>query len=284
MVPGRLFRARSPSNCSPPPSRDLDNEVLSSLATTANLVEVDRVSVLYAVKSRRPSWALRDASLSIGQQDFVCAVGPSGCGKTTLLNLTAGFIRPTTGTVRLNNQVIAGPGPDRGVVFQEYALFPWLTVRENVEFGPRTRGAPKAERERLVAEYLELIDLKRAADQYPFELSGGMRQRVAFARALVNKPRLLLMDEPFAAVDAMTRATLQQELVRLWQHEQCAAFFITHSVDEAVYLGTKVVVMSPHPGRVRRVVDIDLPYPRVRNAPEYRVFVGIVENALGHHG
>jgi NitT/TauT family transport system ATP-binding protein len=248
------------------------------------LVEVDGVSVLYPVKGRRPSWALRDVSLSIGPQDFVCAVGPSGCGKTTLLYLIAGFIKPTIGAIKLNDRLIHGPGPDRGVVFQEYALFPWLTVRDNVEFGPRTRGVPADERARLVAEYLELINLTRAGDQYPFELSGGMRQRVAFARALVNKPRLLLMDEPFAAVDAMTRSSLQQELVKLWQHEQCASFFITHSVDEAVYLGTKVVVMSPHPGRVDSVIDIDLAYPRDRNTMPYRELIRTVQGALASHG
>lgn len=252
------------------------------VVTPDRLVQVDGVSVLYPVKGQRPSWALRDVSLSFGQEDFVCAVGPSGCGKTTLLNLIAGFIKPTTGTIKLNDKLIHGPGPDRGVVFQEYALFPWLTVRDNVEFGPRTQGVPKSERMALVSEYLELINLARAADRYPFELSGGMRQRVAFARALVNRPRLLLMDEPFAAVDAMTRSSLQQELVKLWQHEKCASFFITHSVDEAVYLGTKVVVMSPHPGRVDTIVDIGLPYPRDRDAIPYRESIRIVQAALAN--
>ncbi len=256
---------------------------VSLAPTERDLVHVEGVSVLYETKGT-PSWALRDVSIAIGAHDFMCAVGPSGCGKTTLLNLIAGFLQPTRGTVQLAGKTIAAPGPDRGVVFQEYALFPWLTVSANVEFGLRCQGLPAAERQRRVAEYLALVDLARAADRYPYELSGGMRQRVAFARALVNRPPLLLMDEPFAAVDAMTRAALQDELVKLWQHERFASFLITHSVDEAVYLGTKVAVMSAHPGRVERILDVPLAYPRDRNSPRYREVIKAVEDALAHHG
>jgi NitT/TauT family transport system ATP-binding protein len=244
------------------------------------LVTIDHVSVLYPTTEGRPSWALRDVSLAIGGQDFLCAVGPSGCGKTTLLNLIAGFIQPTRGAIMLSNHSIDGPGADRGVVFQEYGLFPWLTVRRNIEFGLRARHVNRATRCKLVDEYLGLVGLARAVDRYPFELSGGMRQRVAFARALVNKPRILLMDEPFAAVDAMTRSTLQEELVRLWRREQFAAFFITHSVEEAVYLGTSVAVMSPHPGRILRNIAVDLPYPRDRDSSAFRQICRLVHAAL----
>lgn len=249
----------------------------------AALVEFDRVSVLYPTTDDKPSWALNEVSLSIADGDFVCAVGPSGCGKTTLLNLIAGFIQPTRGTVSLSGRTIDGPGADRGVVFQEYGLFPWLSVRRNIAFGPWARRVDRGMRNRLVDEYLTLVGLTRAADRYPFELSGGMRQRVAFARALVNKPRILLMDEPFAAVDAMTRSVLQDELVKLWQRERFATFFITHSVEEAVYLGTTVVVMSPHPGRIVQLIPVGLPHPRDRENPDFRHLIRSVQSALGHH-
>jgi len=171
-------------------------------------VEVRGVSKLYPATGRKPSWALQDVSLDIRSGEFMCAIGPSGCGKTTLLNMIAGFLEPTRGTVTLDGRTISGPGSDRGVVFQEYALFPWLTARKNIEFGLRQQKVPPEERRCIVDQFLELAGLSHAADRYPFELSGGMRQRVAVVRALVTKPRILLMDEPFAAVDAMTRATL----------------------------------------------------------------------------
>ncbi|MGQ0662836.1 MAG: ABC transporter ATP-binding protein [Pseudomonadota bacterium] len=245
-------------------------------------VEVADVSMLYATMAGQPTWALRKLSFRIAPSEFVCAVGPSGCGKTTLLHLIAGFLQPIRGAVLLDGRPVARPGPDRGVVFQEYGLFPWLTVRANVEFGLRARGVARPERRRVVDAYLDLVGLREADNRYPFELSGGMRQRVAVARALVNQPQLLLMDEPFAAVDAMTRATLQDELVRLWQREGCACFFITHSIDEAVYLGQTILAMSPHPGRLKEIVVVDLPYPRDRDCARFRDVTRRINLALQH--
>ena len=246
-------------------------------------VEVRNVSKLYATADDAPSWALLDVSLAIAPGEFVCAIGPSGCGKTTLLNMIAGFIEPTTGSVLFDGTPVEGAAPDRGVVFQEYALFPWLTARRNVEFGLRMRGVPRAERARQALAALSLVGLERAADRYPFELSGGMRQRVAVARALVNRPRILLMDEPFAAVDALTRATLQQELLRIWREIGLSIFFITHNIEEAVFLGNRIVVMSPHPGRIVEIVDNPLPYPRERSAHAFgRLYAEV--NGIFHAG
>jgi len=228
-------------------------------------VRIANVSKLFASAEGEPTWALLDVSVDIRPGEFLCAIGPSGCGKTTLLNLIAGYIEPTRGTVGFDGKPVTGPAPDRGVVFQEYALYPWLTARQNAEFGLRMRGVPKAERRALAEESLALVGLARAADRYPFELSGGMRQRVAVARALVNRPRILLMDEPFAAVDALTRTTLQVELLRIWEEVGLSIFFITHNIEESVFLGDRILVMTPHPGRIHEVVGVDLPRPRDRS-------------------
>lgn len=227
-------------------------------------VQVRDVSQLYGSSSGDIHWALRDVSLDIGQGEFVCAIGPSGCGKTTLLNMIGGFLTPTLGTVRAHGQPVSGPGPDRGVVFQEYALFPWLTARRNVEFGLRQQGLDKHSSRQRAQALLEMTGLAHAAERYPFELSGGMRQRVAVARALATEPRVLLMDEPFAAIDALTRATLQNELLKIWSKLKLSVFFITHNIEEAVFLAQRVVVMSPHPGRIHDIIEVNLPYPRSR--------------------
>ncbi len=237
--------------------------------TAASAVEIRHVSKLYATSDGQPSWALMDVDLDIAAGEFVCAIGPSGCGKTTLLNLIAGFITPTGGTVHCEGRAVTGPSPERSVVFQEYALFPWLTAQRNVEFGLKMQGMPAAERRARAAQLLALTGLARAADRYPFELSGGMRQRVAVARALATQPRVLLMDEPFAAIDALTRATLQRELLGIWKELAPSIFFITHNIEEAVFLAQRVIVMSPHPGRIEQVVPVDLPYPRDRGSPAF---------------
>ena len=234
-----------------------------------DIVEIDNVSKLYPSAEGKATWALLDVSLAIPDGEFICAIGPSGCGKTTLLNMIAGFIDPTHGEVRFDGEPITGAAPERGVVFQEYALFPWLTAQRNVEFGLKMQGMSRAERRDRAAEVLEMVGLAGAAKRYPFELSGGMRQRVAVARALVNHPRILLMDEPFAAVDALTRSTLQTELLRIWEDIGITIFFITHNIEEAVYLGDRILVMSPNPGRVQEVVDVDLPRPRQRSDAEF---------------
>jgi NitT/TauT family transport system ATP-binding protein len=205
--------------------------------------------------------AVRDVSLAVRPGEFVSIVGPSGCGKTTILNLIAGFIPATGGEILLDGRPIDGPGPDRGVVFQSFALFPWKTVLDNVAFGPKMRGIGKAERERIAREYLALAGLAEAAERYPHELSGGMQQRVGVARALANEPEVLLMDEPFASVDAQTRMTLQEELTRIWQEKHPTVIFITHDVNEAVFLSDRVVVLSK--GRVLKEIGVSLPRPRV---------------------
>jgi NitT/TauT family transport system ATP-binding protein len=203
--------------------------------------------------------ALDGVSLRITPGEFVAVAGPSGCGKTTLLNLIAGFLEPTSGRILLDGREIEGPGPDRGVVFQSYALFPWKTVLENVAFGPRMRGLPRAECEARARRWLELVGLGHVANRYPRELSGGMQQRVV-VRALANEPEILLMDEPFAAVDAQTRMTLQEELARIFEERRPTIFFITHDVNEAVFLADRVLVLSK--GRLREEIPVPIPRPR----------------------
>ena len=201
--------------------------------------------------------ALDRVNLSFGPGDFVCIVGPSGCGKTTMLQTLAGFIRPSGGEVTLGGRPVNGPGPDRGVVFQQPALFPWMTVAENAGFGPRVRGAASAARAVIVEKYLRAVGLWEFRGRYPYELSGGMQQRLAIVRALANDPELLLMDEPFGALDALTRERMQEELHAVWRRSGMTVVFITHSVEEAVYLGTDVVVMSPRPGRIVEHLKVD---------------------------
>jgi NitT/TauT family transport system ATP-binding protein len=213
--------------------------------------------------------ALLDVDLDVAEREFVCLLGPSGCGKSTLLNLVAGFLRPTSGEILVNGGPVTGPGADRGVVFQEYVLFPWLTVAGNVEFGLRLKGAPADERRRTVGRYLELVGLTAHAAKYPAQLSGGMKQRVAIARALANNPAIILMDEPFGALDAQTREVLQDELGRIQRVEHKTVLFVTHSIREAVYLADRVVVMTSAPGRIKQVVSIKLPDVRDRFAPEF---------------
>jgi NitT/TauT family transport system ATP-binding protein len=205
--------------------------------------------------------AVRDLSLQVEAGDFVSVVGPSGCGKTTMLNMIAGFLPATGGQIRVDGRAVSGPGPDRGVVFQSFALFPWRTVLDNVAFGPKMRGVPLAKRHEIAREYLALAGLSHAADRYPNELSGGMQQRVGVVRALANEPDVLLMDEPFASVDAQTRMTLQEELTRIWAQRRPTVMFITHDVAEAVFLANRVVVLSK--GTVLDDIKVDLPRPRV---------------------
>ena len=205
--------------------------------------------------------AVHDISLKINQGEFISIVGPSGCGKTTLLNMIAGFLPISGGSITIDDKPIKGPGPDRGVVFQTFALFPWKTVIDNVGFGPRMRGLPKKECDQLALEFLSLVGLEHVAQKYPNELSGGMQQRVGVVRALANNPDVLLMDEPFASVDAQTRMTLQEELTKIWQERRPTIIFITHDVAESVFLADRVVVLSK--GRVLEDMPIQLQRPRV---------------------
>jgi NitT/TauT family transport system ATP-binding protein len=226
--------------------------------------------------------AVEDVSLEIAAGEFVSILGPSGCGKTTLLNMVAGFIPPTQGEILLNGRRIQGPGPDRGVVFQSFALFPWKTVLDNVGFGLKMRGVPKAERDRIAREYIALVGLTGFEDRYPHELSGGMQQRVGVARVLANHPDLMLMDEPFASVDAQTRMTLQEELTRIWEARQPTILFVTHDVEEAVFLANRVIVLSARPGRVREVIHVALPRPRAwSRLVEDDAYKSLVARVLG---
>jgi NitT/TauT family transport system ATP-binding protein len=217
--------------------------------------------------------AFEDVSLTIAPGEFVSIVGPSGCGKTTLLFSIAGFIRPSAGSVMVEGERVSGPGSDRGIVFQSFALFNWLTVRENVEFGPRMKGVPPSERRKTSEQLLGMVGLTHFADRYPYELSGGMKQRAAITRALANNPDVLLMDEPFAALDAQSREMMQEELVRIWEATRKTVLFVTHSIDEAIYLSTRVVVFTARPGRIKYILDVKLPEPRhdphIRTSSEF---------------
>jgi NitT/TauT family transport system ATP-binding protein len=250
-------------------------------ARAHDLIEIDRTSQIFATRDGEPNWALWQVSLTVADGELACLIGPSGCGKTTLLHLMAGFIQPSEGEVRFRGELVRKPGPERGVVFQEYALFAWMTARQNVEFGLRMRGIAKAERRERARAALARMGLDRAIDLYPHELSGGMRQRVAVARALVNEPKVLLMDEPFAAVDAITRAALQDDLLRLWQDTGISIVFITHNIDEAAFLAQRVVLMSPHPGSVKSELRVALPHPRQRGSADFAALYAEIGNALG---
>jgi NitT/TauT family transport system ATP-binding protein len=213
--------------------------------------------------------ALGGIDLDVAARELVCLLGPSGCGKSTLLNIVAGFLAPTTGRVLVDGTPVTGPGADRGVVFQEYVLFPWITVTGNVEFGLTLTGAPAEVRRRTAARYVEMVGLRAHAEKFPVQLSGGMKQRVAIARALANSPSIILMDEPFGALDAQTREILQDELSKIQRVEHKTVIFVTHSIREAVYLGDRVVVMTSAPGRIKQVFDIKLPDVRDRFAPDF---------------
>ena len=206
--------------------------------------------------------ALNGVDLSIQDKEFVCVVGPSGCGKSTLLNMIGGLDTPTSGESLVDGKEVDGPSPKRGIVFQQYALFPWLTVEKNVQFGLKLQGMPRERMGQVTEKYLRAVGLENFAHSYPKELSGGMKQRVAIARAYAVNPEVLLMDEPFGALDAQTRVQLQTELLETWEHEQKTCFFITHDVEEAIILAQRVVIMSARPGRVKDIGDIDIPYPR----------------------
>jgi NitT/TauT family transport system ATP-binding protein len=237
--------------------------------------------------------AIRDVSVAVGDNEFVSIVGPSGCGKSTLLYIIAGFVAPTAGSVRVDGLPVRGPGPDRGIVFQEYALFPWRTVQDNIRYGLEEKGVPRDEVARTVQKYVRLMGLEGFQGKYPRELSGGMKQRVALARTLAYEPDVLLMDEPFGALDAQTRELLQDELLAVWREKKKTVLFVTHSVEEAVYLSERVVVMTARPGRVKSVVGVDLDRSRHREdvvtSAEFgrlrnRVWLDVREEVLKHYG
>ncbi|MEL3960919.1 ABC transporter ATP-binding protein [Lysinibacillus endophyticus] len=227
-------------------------------------IRFERVTKKFLVRdehkkgAQREFTAIHNIEFTVREGEFITLVGPSGCGKSTLLDLLTGLTKPTKGRILIDGREITGPGLDRGIVFQQYALFPWKTARGNIEFGLEAKGIPKSERKEKAEYYLDLVGLKNFADRYPHELSGGMKQRVAIARSLAFNPDVLLMDEPFAALDAQTRETLQTELLRIWKKTGKTIIFITHGIDEAVYLGERVVVLTANPGTVKKIVDIPL--------------------------
>jgi NitT/TauT family transport system ATP-binding protein len=227
--------------------------------------------------------ALARVDVGIAAGEFVCLIGASGCGKSTLLRIIAGFEEPTTGEVLVHGRPVTGPGSDRGMVFQDYALFPWMTVRQNIGFGPRQRGLSKGEVADIADEFVRLVGLERFADRYPSQLSGGMKQRVAIARVLANNASILLMDEPFGALDALTREQLQGELLQIWARTHVTIIFVTHSVEEAVLMADRVLVMSAGPGRVESDFMIDLPRPRDVSSPEFNAVRRDVAARLTSH-
>ncbi|MBP3967014.1 ABC transporter ATP-binding protein [Paenibacillus lignilyticus] len=216
--------------------------------------------------------ALKNIDLSIGTNEFVTIVGPSGCGKSTLLRIVAGLDELTDGSVTLDGDEVIGPGAERGMVFQGYTLFPWLTVRENIEYGPKLKGISTLERRAISNHFLKVIKLEAFASAYPKQLSGGMKQRVAIARALANRPKVLLMDEPFGALDAQTKLEMQEMLLEVWEKEKTTVLFITHDIDEAIFLSQRIVVMGAGPGRILKTFDVELPDKRtseIRELPEF---------------
>jgi NitT/TauT family transport system ATP-binding protein len=243
------------------------------------ILSAERVTKEFTVGGRQKLAALRDLSLAVNEGEFVCILGASGCGKSTLLNIFAGFTPPSAGRVLLRDEIIIGIEPRCGMVFQSYALFPWKTVRGNVEFGLKMQGVSAGERRRRAEQYIELVKLSGFEDRYPSELSGGMQQRVSLARILAADPEVLLMDEPFGALDAMTRQVLQEELLRIHEHSRKTTLFITHNIDEALILADRIIVMSARPGRVKAELRNTLPRPRhvdIQLSPDYARLKSVV--------
>jgi NitT/TauT family transport system ATP-binding protein len=249
-------------------------------------VELASVGKKYG-SGERVTEALRGVDLTLPEGEFVCLIGASGCGKSTLLRIVAGFEQSTSGAVRVRGKTVSRPGPDRGVVFQDYGLFPWLTVEGNVAYGPKQRGRSREEVERVVDRFVKTVGLDRFRDRYPHQLSGGMQQRVAIARVLANDPAVMLMDEPFGALDSLTRQNLQEELIRVWQDLRPTVMLVTHSVEEAVFLSDRVVVMGGGPshgvpGHITKILPIDLSHPRDVTGPAFNDLKRELLNAIHH--
>ena len=237
------------------------SEVKAQFRSDRGHVLVEDVSIVFG-QGRQRHLAVDKTSIEIKPGQFVCILGPSGCGKSTLLNSIAGYVPPSTGRILLDNERVTGPGPDRGMVFQQYSLFPWKTVRQNVAFGPRQMGRAEPTPEAIADTFIEMVGLTKFANRYPRQLSGGMQQRVGIARALANYPRVLLMDEPFGALDSQTRHMMQENLLKIWSEFGITVVFVTHDIDEAIFLGDRVLVMSASPGRIIADISVDLGRPR----------------------
>ncbi len=266
------------------PGVETGSGVVSGQQRAPAMIGIESVSQRFEISGRKSHLALSDINLSVADGAFVSILGPSGCGKSTLLYIVGGFVNPTEGVAKVKGNVITGPGPDRGPVFQEFALFPWKTVIGNVMYGLRQQGVKRADAEAQSHRLIEMVGLKGYENFYPKELSGGMKQRVAIARTLAYRPSVLLMDEPFGALDAHTRTRLQNDLLNIWERDRKTVLFVTHSVDEAVFLSDKVVVMTRSPGRIKQIVDIDLPRPRRRAEllldPHYQKYVVDIERLI----
>jgi NitT/TauT family transport system ATP-binding protein len=231
-------------------------------------IQINRVDKIFSSGGREVV-ALNDINMSIQRGEFICLLGPSGCGKSTLLNAVAGFSLPTSGTILVDGKAVLEPGPDRGMVFQEYALFPWMTVAENIAFGLEIKKLPKANISQKVGSLLEMLNLQDFRERYPKDLSGGMRQRVAIARVLALDSPIMLMDEPFGALDSLTRRNLQDELLRIWTELRKTIIFVTHSIEESIYLADRIVVMTYRPGKIKKIVNVTIPRPRDPSSTEF---------------
>jgi ABC-type nitrate/sulfonate/bicarbonate transport system ATPase subunit len=248
------------------------NATYNATEAPAPVLSIKGVTREFPVAGRAPTLALQATDLAVHENDFITILGPSGCGKSTLLRIVAGLDTQTSGEVLLDGKPIHGPGADRGMVFQSYTLFPWLTVRENVCFGLREKGLPLAEQHAIADGFIHKVGLRGFENHFPKQLSGGMQQRTALARALANNPRILLMDEPFGALDHQTRELMQELLLGIWEAEQKTVLFVTHDIDEAVFMGSRTVVMSARPGRIKLERTVNLPHPRhysVKTTPEF---------------
>jgi NitT/TauT family transport system ATP-binding protein len=256
----------------------------SKVAATAvkSSLQVENVGMIFDRDGQQTN-VLEDISLEVGEGEFVCLLGPSGCGKSTLLNIMAGFLSPTRGDVKVGGEIVHGPDPRRIFVFQERGVFPWLTVEGNIGFG--IAGLPRKEREQRIAHYVQMVGLEGFEKSYPSDLSGGMKQRLEVARALAVNPDMLLLDEPFGALDSITRLTMRRELLRIWEAERKTIIFVTHDIDEAVQLADRVVVMSARPAIIQQIVTIDIPHPRDISSPRYlELRDGIFQQiGLAHH-
>ena len=255
----------------------------SKLRERPVVLDVQRLSRSFRGE-QGPVSALEDISFQVRRREFLCVLGPSGCGKSTLIRLIAGLDVPTSGRILLDDVQVNGPGSDRGMVFQGYTLFPWRTVKENIMFGLEMKGGDRVLWEREALQWLDLVGLSKFADAYPLQLSGGMKQRVAIARALANNPRILLMDEPFGALDAQTRANMQQHLLKIWRNVDITVLFITHDLDEAIFLADRILVLKANPGRINELIEVPVPRPRSpgqANDPTFRATKAYIE-ALIH--
>ena len=247
---------------------------------SATHIVVSNVSKVFQTADRELV-ALEDIDLEIPQGQFVCLLGPSGCGKSTLLNAVAGFAPPTSGSITADGKLVTGPGPERGMVFQEYALFPWMTVADNVAFGLEIKGMAKAEINAVVDKLLGMLSLQDFRHRFPRDLSGGMRQRVAIARVLALDSPIMLMDEPFGALDAQTRRNLQDELLQIWEKQRTTVLFVTHSIDEALLLADRILVFSPRPGRIAADIKVDLPRPRTSQSADFTALARELRGLVG---